>query len=141
MKRKTAIKNAKAISDRVLRLGGIIGTPECDYTSVRVNRIWVFGSTAKGSESPNDLDILVDMCRCGNRQVLDTRRMKGFGQAKRDRNVFPKGSHAPLYSIREAKKFLRRGMKMVSIHDVDVDGDFGDIRETKIMIYPRFDLR
>lgn len=138
MRRETAIRNARQIRDRIAKGGGIIGTPECHNTAVRISRAWLFGSTAKGSASPNDLDILVDMAVCGQHQVAKPR--KGQRQAKRDKKARPAGSTVAINALDDAAKYLRSGMKKVSIHDFKVDGHYQDIAATKIMIYPRWDV-
>lgn len=41
----------------------------------------------------------------------------------------------------EALRTIGKNLKMVRFHRLEIDGDFGDISQTKIMIYPRFELK
>lgn len=114
MKRETAIKNIRQIVSRLEKCRGIIETKGAGiYDGFMVDRLYVFGSTAKGSQNPNDIDLLIS-----------GRGVNG--------NKNPYGEH----SFDVAMKKLRKGMKMVRFHEEYVDGAFGDIAETKIMIWP-----
>ena len=67
MKRATALKSLKKIVDRIHAVNGLLATPEASSEAFRIKRAWVFGSTVKGSESPGDLDILIDAESVGRR--------------------------------------------------------------------------
>ena len=60
MNRKTALKKCKTVADRIKAVNGIIGTPHANFQALRISRAWLFGSTAKGKENPNDVDILIE---------------------------------------------------------------------------------
>lgn len=96
---------------------------------MRVRNIWVFGSTAKGSEAPNDLDLLIQMKECGSRQPwqevgFDPEYLRSAGiRVARD-------------SRREARMWLSRGMKGVSRHDFESELVKIDI---KLRLWPVFD--
>lgn len=98
---------------------------------MRVLKIWVFGSTAKGSLNPNDLDLLIRMRADGVRQTwreagVDPEYLRSCGiKAARD----PK---------REAYMWLTRGMRMVSRHDFDVEMIEIDV---KLLLWPKMDRR
>jgi len=126
MKRTTAIKNANRIAEKLMSVCGIICTQEAVFDAVRVKRAWVFGSTAKGSAKPNDLDILVEMKVCGKFQRGNAKRVRGL--------------YGRVCWFDAARRFIRDGMKMVRIHDYDIEKGLGDIISTAILIYPRNDL-
>ena len=130
MKRKTALKYAREIARRVHSVNGIVCTPNTNYTATKIRRIWVFGSTIKGAEYPNDLDILIDM-RCDQRVPWK----RGRKIDKRYHHSY--GCHVLPCSRKETMKWLTKNMKNVSRHD---------LREERIpidimyLIYPRWDI-
>ncbi len=130
MKLQTAIRYAETVAARVRRCGGIVATPLCNKEAVRISRIWVFGSTVKGSQEPNDLDLLIEMEPAGRnfnwRQTkLDKRYHRTYGTKR-----------AP--DCRErALIWLTQGMKKVSRHLYDEEEVEIDV---KVLIYPRNDL-
>lgn len=130
MKRELAFKMAKTISERIRSVNGLLGTPDAGRPAVRIKRAWVFGSTVKGKECPNDLDVLLDLDAVGDYNSRNSRLEKS-------RSIW---AGFPIDAEREAHKYLRSGLKMVRFHHVRIDGTFGDIQSTKVLIYPRFDL-
>jgi predicted nucleotidyltransferase len=134
MKRSTALRTARAVYERIRACNGIVGTPEADYAALRVKRAWLFGSTAKGSAEPGDVDILLEIMPCGPRRCVGRGAKLGRRWAERYYNQPPNTKDIAL-------RALRRGRKMVRFHDVAVDGELGDIPETKVMIYPRWDIK
>lgn len=131
MKLSTALRYAEEIARRLRRVNGLIATPLCDREAVRIRRAWVFGSTIKGSQAPNDLDVLLEIHGVGGARdwrhgKLDKRALRSYGYW-----------HA-ISSTNEALKWISRGMRNVSRHCTDLEGglDLGP----KVMIYPRNDL-
>lgn len=131
MKRKTAINNIVKIQERIKKSGGIISTPECSHKALIILGAWVFGSTAKGSDSPNDVDILI-------KYKLYSHNDSNQKNLRTNKSGFWKGF--PICSQLEAFKGLTKHLKMVRLHQYQLDNHIGDINETKIMIYPRCDL-
>lgn len=130
MKRSTAINYARVVARRVHAVNGLLGTPLCDSEAARIRRIWVFGSTVKGSENPNDLDLLIEVDRAG--------RYRSARQARVDkRYLHAHGMRFAPCSIEYTLKWLTRGMKMVSRHTTHNEGAKLDV---KVLIYPRWDM-
>lgn len=130
MKLTTALRYANEISNRVKSVNGILCTPLCDRESVRISRIWVFGSTVKGSQSPNDLDILIECKAVGGSRTysqgkIDKRKLRSYGY------------RTAICAETEALKWLTKGMKNVSRHDTKYEAMEIDV---KVLIYPRNDL-
>jgi hypothetical protein len=135
MRRKLALTYANRIARRLCRLGGIVSTPEAfPGDAFVVTAAWVFGSTAKGSQHPNDLDIL-----------LLGRVYRPEGKRRENAKMARAGMSCRYILKRdcrdEALRSLKAGMRMVRFHDAAWDGPLGDIWQTKIMIYPRMDLK
>lgn len=141
MKRATAKRMALTIAERLKSAAGVIGTPGSDHEALRVKRAWVFGSTAKGSEHPNDLDIIMEMHECGRRfwQKGAVQKRTRPGGARLDRAFFRTHRvRMPVSCQQDALRWIRGTMKMVRLHDYGIDGHLAD---GKIMIYPRNELR
>lgn len=132
MKLSTSIRNAMTVAERIKRCNGLIGTPEAITEAFRIKRAWVFGSTAKGNPNPNDTDILIEGGRVGR---FNPRRAK-----KQPKSKSRMGIRYRVESIEVACAYLVGNLKMIRLHDIMVDGNLGDIPDTKIMIYPRNDL-
>lgn len=146
MKLYTSVKNAIKVADRIKSVNGLLGTPHCDYEAVRISAAWVFGSTVKGSQSPNDTDILIQLKPVGRYQCTGAmgHRDHSKGQhcnAKREpKSTQYLGLIFQRCAEREALIFIRKHIQRVSLHFYQVDNQVGDINDTKIMIYPRNDL-
>jgi predicted nucleotidyltransferase len=130
LKRAVAIRYANEVARRLHSVNGVLATPVCGSEAVRFKRVWVFGSTVKGSETPNDLDLLIDVELCGRqyswRQTrLDKRELRTYGF-----RVAPD-------SIDYALKWLTRGMRKVSRHVARWEVAPIDVR---VLLYPRNDL-
>jgi len=131
MKRATALRYAREIASRLHSVNGLLATPLCDREAVRVKRVWVFGSTAKGSQTPNDLDVMIELdCQVGRHRTwrqarFDKRELRSYGIkcAPSSREYF--------------LKWLTRGMRKVSRHCRDSDCVQLDVQT---LIYPRYDL-
>lgn len=128
MKRATALRYCREIAQRVQTVDGVIPTPFGSHQGIRIKRMWIFGSTAKGSESPNDLDLLVDYENHGDRQSwrdvgvdLEYQRRHGVDLVKP--------------SINEALKWLTKGMRKVSRHTTASECVEIDVKK---MIYPKY---
>jgi predicted nucleotidyltransferase len=127
VKRTTALLHVETIAERLRQTGGIFGTPGTLREAVRVRRAWLFGSVAKGSPMPGDVDIMLDIEAVG--------RLYRRGQAPLDRRTIC-GLRFPRDSRNEFLRWLRRDMKMVSLHCRDTD----DVKlDVMVMIYPRDD--
>ena len=141
MNRKTALRKCKTVADRIKAVNGIIGTPHANFQALRISRAWLFGSTAKGKENPGDVDILIECKHVGYKQTTGQRASKcpGMrGNAKQVKHGNFAGFSVCCYT--EAGKYLTQGMYKVRLHDYACDGALGDIPETKIMIYPKFEV-
>ena len=128
MKIETALRYAAEITRRLESVNGLIPTPRGGSEFYLVKKAWVFGSTIKGSDVPNDLDVLLFAENAGARQ---TWQIVGFDP------VYYK-AHRLRRTRRtdnEALMWLRKGMKMVSLHDTEGDETIFD---KKVEIYPRF---
>lgn len=130
MKRERAIRYAREVARRVHAINGLLATPLCLFEAVRIRRIWVFGSTAKGSESPNDLDLLIDLDPCGRRIT--------WRQGRMDKEYYRRyGIKVPQSSEVDALKWLTKGMRQVSRHTTKSEQIEIDV---KLEIYPRWML-
>lgn len=130
MKLETAQRYAAEVAKRVRGVNGVLATPLCDSEAVRIRRIYVFGSTVKGSQHPNDLDLLIDIDECGRRF--------GWEQARVDKRYYRScGIRCAPSSVEYALKWLTRGMKKVSRHVARAEGIKIDV---KVEIYPRMRL-
>lgn len=131
MKIETAKRYAAEIARRVMEVNGIILTPRGEREFVKIKRIWVFGSTVKGSLNPNDLDLLIDLKASGNWQEWED---VGFDPEYLRRY----GRHTTRQSSSEALMWLTKGMRNVSRHCTDKEKVEIDV---KVMIYPIFELQ
>jgi len=157
LKRSTAIKTALEIADRVKKWNGIIGTPECEFTAFRIKRMWLFGSTAKGYENPNDVDILIDGGECGLIQFANWKNKKSmagfikdrkkrtdrysvkFRLGKTDKGYLRScGVYTAVSSRITALRMIKGNSKMVRFHEFEVDGN---LAYPRIMLYPRNDFK
>lgn len=130
MKRETALKYSVEIARRVHSVNGVLATPLCSSTAVRISRVWVFGSTAKGSQAPNDLDVLIEIKECGQH--------RNWKQAKLDRRYLRSyGMKQAPSAIQAALQWLTKGMRLVSRHTTRSEASVLDV---KTLIYPRYDM-
>jgi predicted nucleotidyltransferase len=130
MKRETALRYAHEIARRVRSVNGLLATPLCNAEAVRFKRIWVFGSTVKGSAAPNDLDVLIELAYAG--------RGRSWQQTKVNKDYLRRyGVRLAPSADDEALKWLTRGMRNVSRHTTLTDEVQPDV---KVLIYPRNDL-
>ena len=118
MKLKLAIGYAKRINEKLNNLTeGTLELEGCEYKKIKVEKVWVFGSTIKGSLFPNDLDLLIK-------------------STKFDLIPFPERLNAK-DSTNEFFKGLSKGMKKVSRHDwMDEITSIDKLVE----IWPKFEL-
>lgn len=129
MKRTTALRIAAEVADRLRKANGCIGTPTAYRPYVRVSRLWLFGSTAKGKAEPNDVDLLLDAC------IVGEYRPPGHGGARLDRERKRRyGITGAMDPFAQADRYLRGRAKMVRIHHVSIDGD---LAAPRVMLYPR----
>lgn len=130
MKLATAQRYAQEVARRVHAVNGLLATPLCRHEAVRIKRIWVFGSTVKGSQNPNDLDLLIDLHPVGRtRRAIET---------KVDRRLLrDHGVRLAPSSEAYALMWLTKGMKMVSRHTTRSECTEFDV---KVLIYPRCEM-
>lgn len=128
------------VVDRIRMFNGIIATPEDHHEFVKVKRVWLFGSTARGKQNPNDTDLLFEFCEGGRlkRAGKTARGSKQPNTAKIDRD------YRRRYGIDIAKntttslfRYLRGHLKMIRFHDARIDAKYAT---DKILVYPRNDL-
>lgn len=130
MKRTTALKYAQEIARRVHAVNGLLATPLCNKEAARIQRIWVFGSTAKGSQAPNDLDLLIDIREVG--------RHRTWRQGAINKQYLRSYSIPVARSTtEEALKWLTKNMRMVSRHTTQSERVEIDVKK---MIYPRYEM-
>lgn len=126
MRREIAIRRALRVADRVREAGGLIPTPRATHEFFEVKKIWLFGSTAKGSESPNDIDLLYEGNYCGARYTsIEGKQLHKF--------FLGMGVKVPVDSEYAALKIIAKGCGMVRLHDAKIDGE---IAYPRIQLYP-----
>lgn len=131
MKLELAERYVQKIVDRCKSVNGILATPLCDNEAIRIHQVWVFGSVVKGSQDPNDLDVMVRWSYGG--------RYRPYEQGKLDRQrLRAYGMWAALSAEKEMFKWLSKGMRKVSRHDYEREKGL-DI-DVLVMIYPRNDF-
>ena len=130
MKRTTALRYSKEIARRVHSVNGLLATPLCGSEAVRISRVWIFGSTAKGSQSPNDLDVLIELKPCG-------RYLRWTNGALDKRYYRATGIKVARSPTQEALKWISKGMKMVSRHTTNSESVDIDVKK---LIYPRYEM-
>lgn len=131
MKIELAERYVQRIVDRCKSVNGLLATPLCGYEAVRIHQVWVFGSTVKGAQEPNDLDIMVRANVAGRRRE--------WWQGKIDNQFHRRhGVCVPLNAEREMYKWLSKGMKKVSRHEHKREKGLGI--DVMVMIYPRNDF-
>jgi predicted nucleotidyltransferase len=130
MKLETAQRYAREIAARVHSVNGLLATPLCSGEAARISRVWVFGSTVKGSTAPNDLDVLIEINEVGRRRSAAQGRM-----CKKYYRAF--GVRVAASTTEEALKWLTKGMKKVSRHTTN--GETAEL-DVKVLIYPRWDM-
>ncbi len=132
MRRETAMSHVRRIAQHLKRINGILATPNTQYPAAVIRRAWVFGSTAKGSPEPADVDILLDMRAVGER----TLQKRGLPF---DKNAWKcwRVKIVP-ETIPAAVEALRENMRNVSFHLLAEDAalQLGPLQ----MIYPRLDF-
>lgn len=131
MKLETALRYCKEIHRRLKEVNGVIPTPTAQYEGMKVKKVWVFGSTIKGSQNPNDLDILFHWEPYGEKRSWQE---VGYNKAYYRAH----GIKATNCSSHEARKWITKGMKQVSRHDTESEATIFDL---KVQIYPRFELQ
>lgn len=131
MKLHTSIKNALTVADRVRAVNGILATPCCRFPAIRISRVWLFGSTVKFKDEPNDTDLLIEYRYVGDRTTRG-------GGVRYDRQYLKSyGVKSAIDSVDEMHKYLRGRLKMVRLHSAEVDGP---IAYPRVLLYPRNDL-
>lgn len=147
MKRNTALKNLSNLVKKVRGVNGIYVTPLCNSEFVKIKRIWVFGSVAKGAENPNDLDVFIEITssdqprRKGRKKIFreSNNGLVLHGSFKVDKSTANRSPPYALDSNQELCKWLRQGAKNTSIHIVGHDEIFCKL-DCKHLVYPRNDF-
>ena len=117
MKRETAVATAKEVVARLQSCRGVIDTPAASRPKVVVRELWLFGSTLKGAERPNDLDLL------WSTELLGEYRMPGEGGAELDTVMNRRYGYVSAKDpFAEARRVLVGNRKMVRLHDKGIDG-------------------
>ena len=70
MKRETALRYAKELSEKMKECNGVIQTPGTSREAVKILKLWVFGSTVRGSQTPNNLDLLIHWEEMGEKKSI-----------------------------------------------------------------------
>lgn len=150
MKRATAIRNLNSIVRKVRDINGIYATPLCTQDFIKIKRIWVFGSVAKGSALPSDLDIFVEVNnsleseqprRKGRQKIYRTtgHSLRLHGSYKMNKSSKNRAIPSAVSSQSELYKWLIKGTKKTSVHFVDQDETFSSL-DCKYLVYPRNDF-
>ena len=144
MKRSTALKNLDLIITRLHHVNGIIGTPKYNYDFVWIKRAWVFGSVAKGSESPNDLDIFIEVLNEPKKLKYYSNQFKHTDRFTDKTSHGMRLKHAGIIKTKDAIdyaiKWLRQDTRKISVHVVGDDEIFSEL-DIKYLIYPRNDFK
>lgn len=131
MKIETANRYAVEIARRVREVNGLIPTPDCQHAFVKINKMWIFGSTVKGSCAPQDLDLLIDLEMDGK-----SRSWEDVGYDIRYYRSY--GIRVAKDSRAAALKWLTKGMRNVSRHCRDEELTVFDVQ---VEVYPNFELQ
>lgn len=132
MKRTTALKYCVEIARRLHEIDGRLPTPGYSTDFVIFEKVWVFGSTAKGSDEPNDLDILIHFGPAGKRRTVSEGGLV-------DKEYFRRHSIERTHASEDyAVKWLTKGMKRVSRHWTLLEGD--KVFPEKKQIYPAYKM-
>jgi predicted nucleotidyltransferase len=133
MKRTTAIQTIREITHKLFECNGLIETPGCSSAHYKIQELWLFGSTAKGSQTPNDIDLLYIGDSVGPyRRVgtdpsieLDKDYLRRYGIAR------TKPSNIAAFHLLIGKK------KMVRMHSFEVEED---LAHPRILLFPTCEL-
>lgn len=163
MKRERAVQNLYRVLQRIRYINGLLSTFLDDHEYVKIKSAWLFGSLAKGSDQPNDVDIFIDIQGYTPNSVLRTplieshtrkgrhirkRKVKGCDKARLHGSFKPDkkselytvfGQYPASVSTHTLYKYLTFGMPDVSVHFVHDDLIFNRL-DKKIMLYPRCDF-
>lgn len=132
MKRKTAERHVNEVVRRLRAVNGLIGTPTASRQFCKIRRLWLFGSVLKGKDTPGDVDILAEFMPCGRIQRASNAYLRGKPwQNARFEN--PRKRYLMASPIDDAIRYLTKGMKMVRVHCLDVDGD---IANPRVLLWP-----
>lgn len=158
MKRLTALKNVHKIIYRLKSINGLLATPMESHSYIKVKRVWLFGSVLKGSDTPNDIDLFIELAHSSKEQgiyyddveshITKSRRKKrrsdhvlhgGFRINKRHR-LWKSIKHQSVIDNSDTFIFwLRKNIPNVSVHYVYHDRTFFKL-DRKCLIYPRCDF-
>lgn len=138
MKRDTAIRHAMSIGEHLRGLGGIISTPGCFHEALKIDRLWVFGSTAKGAANPSDLDLLVQFRTIRTRELEKDRKpgrtlKRIFGGGYRFKWDWNRRDYMVMEAYEDGLRSIIGGRRMIRFHDHKVDGS---LAWPRVMLYP-----
>jgi predicted nucleotidyltransferase len=134
MKRDLALRRLQRIIDRINAVNGVFETPDARYPAVRLINVWLFGSLLKGSETPNDIDLLFEYEELG-----ELRTLKETGVYDKD-YYRTYGMKCTIDTWKAFGQQLRKNIPMVRMHKLMVDGS---VAYPRALIYPtlEFDMR
>lgn len=150
MKRITALKNLVKILQRMHGINGIYNTPMEHDICCKIQRAWLFGSVLKGSKTPNDIDIFIEIVKFDTPKHKETKSRKktlrsyarlhgGYRPCRRSRKWRTGKFHDRVDSRESFIIWLRKHIPNISIHIVGNDITF-DVLDDKCLIYPRCDF-
>ncbi len=134
MKRELAIRRLQKVIDRINAVNGVFETPSARYPAARIVNVWLFGSLLKGSETPNDIDLLFEYEELGE---LRTLAQTGVYDKDYYRSY---GMKCTIDTWKVFGRELRKNIPMVRMHKLMVDGS---VAYPRALIYPtlEFDMR
>lgn len=163
MKRSLAVKNLYRVLQRIKNINGIFATALHDHEFVKIKRVWLFGSLAKGSDDPNDIDIFIELLdyipdssirhnvveshirksqRKVRRTLINSKQLKlhgGFKINKKSISYKQLRICSPKNSVDSLAHYLSLSIPTASIHFVHDDLIF-DKLDVKCMLFPRCDF-
>lgn len=121
MKLEVALRHAREIASRLANASGKIDTPNGAHEAMQIEALWLFGSAAKGAENPNDIDLLYKGGTVGQYRNAE---IVGHDPAYLRRH----GIRVPRSTETLALQELRRGLKMIRFHRLEIDGSIAQPR-------------
>lgn len=148
---------------RIKNINGIFATPHENDEYLKIKKVWLFGSLAKGSEDPNDVDIFIelhgfipdsferyDKVKSHERKFRRKKRRKIKGMSiiqyhgcfkldKKSAYYREFGVPKIVNSVESLRHYLSKSIPSASIHFVHDDLIFSEL-DVKHMLFPRCDF-